>query len=57
MIQFAKSEKLINAANSGSHFMPTSMYDAREAMIPVFVYDRSGAHLNGAQNHNLYYQQ
>lgn len=57
MIQFAKPKKLVNAANPGSHFMSTSMYDAREAMIPGSVYDRSGAgQVNGAQNHNPYYQ-
>lgn len=56
MIQFAKPKKLINAANPGSHFMSTSMYDAREALIPGSVYDRSGSQLNGAQNHSPYYQ-
>lgn len=40
MIQFAKPKKLVNAANPGSHFMSTSMYDAREAIIPGSVYDR-----------------
>lgn len=56
MIQFAKPKKLVNAANPGSHFMSTSMYDAREALIPGSVYDRSGAQVNGAQSHNPYYQ-
>ncbi|PRD24814.1 UNVERIFIED_CONTAM: Regulator of nonsense transcripts 1 [Trichonephila clavipes] len=32
--------------SKGSHFMNTAMYDAREAMIPGSVYDRS-SHLNG----------
>ncbi|KZC14447.1 Regulator of nonsense transcripts 1 like protein [Dufourea novaeangliae] len=56
MIQFAKPKKLVNAANPGSHFMSTSMYDAREALIPGSVYDRSGTQVNGTQNHNPYYQ-
>ncbi|KOX79069.1 Regulator of nonsense transcripts 1 like protein [Melipona quadrifasciata] len=54
MIQFAKPKKLVNAANPGSHFMSTSMYDAREALIPGSVYDRSGTQVNGTQNHNPY---
>ncbi|XP_033232122.1 regulator of nonsense transcripts 1 [Belonocnema kinseyi] len=54
MIQFAKPKKLVNAANPGSHFMSTSMYDAREALIPGSVYDRSGGagQMNGTQNNN-----
>ncbi|XP_015126226.1 regulator of nonsense transcripts 1 homolog [Diachasma alloeum] len=56
MIQFAKPKKLINSANPGSHFMSTSMYDAREALIPGSVYDRSGGQMNGNQAHNPYYQ-
>lgn len=56
MIQFAKPKKLVNAANPGSHFMSTTMYDAREALIPGSVYDRSGTQVNGMQNHNPYYQ-
>ncbi|CAD6241281.1 GSCOCG00002614001-RA-CDS [Cotesia congregata] len=54
MIQFAKPKKLVNSANPGSHFMSTSMYDAREALIPGSVYDRTGQ-VNG-QSHNPYYQ-
>ncbi|KAF7991396.1 hypothetical protein HCN44_002958 [Aphidius gifuensis] len=49
MIQFAKPKKLINSANPGSHFMSTSMYDAREAMIPGSIYDRSGGVGGGGQ--------
>lgn len=56
MIQFAKPKKLVNASNPGSHFMTTSMYDAREALIPGSIYDRSGSQLNGNQQHNPYYQ-
>ncbi|XP_054714486.1 regulator of nonsense transcripts 1-like [Uloborus diversus] len=46
MIQFSKPRKLINTINPGTHFMNTAMYDAREAMIPGSVYDRS-SHMNG----------
>lgn len=40
LIQFAKPKKLTNSDNPGSHFMSTSMFDAREAMVPGSVYDR-----------------
>uniref|UniRef100_A0A646QDS3 DNA helicase n=1 Tax=Hemiscolopendra marginata TaxID=943146 RepID=A0A646QDS3_9MYRI len=46
MIQFSKPRKLINTINPGSHFMSTAMYDAREALIPGSVYDRS-SQVNG----------
>ncbi|PSN49697.1 Regulator of nonsense transcripts 1 [Blattella germanica] len=46
LIQFSKPKKLVNAANPGTHFMSTSVYDAREAMVPGSVYDRTG-HMNG----------
>lgn len=46
LIQFAKPKKLINADNPGSHFMTTTMIDAREAMVPGSVYDRNN-HMNG----------
>lgn len=49
LIQFAKPKKLINAENPGSHFMTTSMFDAREAMVPGSVYDRTNNNMNGAQ--------
>jgi len=41
LIQLSKPKQLVNAANPGSHFMTTHMYDAREALIPGSVYDRS----------------
>lgn len=47
MIQFAKPKKLTNSDNPGSHFMSTSMFDAREAMVPGSVYDRTSAAING----------
>ncbi|XP_054159255.1 regulator of nonsense transcripts 1-like isoform X2 [Oppia nitens] len=66
LIQFSKPRKMVNSLNPGSHFMSTAMFDAREAMIPGSVYDRSGngqhynnaMHLNsGANNsHNPYYR-
>lgn len=46
-MQFSKPKRLINATNPGSHFMNTAMYDAREAMVPGSMYDRSGQ-LNGS---------
>lgn len=49
LIQFAKPKKLINSDNPGSHFMTTTMIDAREALVPGSVYDRNG-HMNGAPN-------
>jgi regulator of nonsense transcripts 1 len=33
MIQFAKPKKIVNTFNPGQHFMSTTMYDAKEAMI------------------------
>ncbi|KAF5290885.1 hypothetical protein FQA39_LY14565 [Lamprigera yunnana] len=49
LIQFAKPKKLINSENPGSHFMTTSMFDAREAMVPGSVYDRNNLSANGGQ--------
>ncbi|KAF5270389.1 hypothetical protein FQR65_LT05577 [Abscondita terminalis] len=49
LIQFAKPKKLINSENPGSHFMTTSMFDAREAMVPGSVYDRNNVSMNGGQ--------
>ncbi|XP_023013225.1 regulator of nonsense transcripts 1 homolog [Leptinotarsa decemlineata] len=51
LIQFAKPKKLINAENPGSHFMTTSMFDAREAMVPGSVYDRTNQPMNGQFNY------
>ncbi|KAG5892657.1 hypothetical protein JTB14_025451 [Gonioctena quinquepunctata] len=51
LIQFAKPKKLINAENPGSHFMTTSMFDAREAMVPGSVYDRTSQPINGQFNY------
>lgn len=49
LIQFAKPKKLINSENPGSHFMSTSMFDAREALVPGSVYDRTNIPMNGGQ--------
>lgn len=53
MIQFSKPRKMVNAHNPGTHFMQTAIFDAREAIIPGSIYDRSGngqTHYNGALN-------
>jgi len=42
MMQFPKPKKPINSFNPGQHFMSTAVYDARQAMVPGSVYDRSG---------------
>lgn len=55
MIQFAKPKKLVNTANPGTHFMSTSMFDAREAMVPGSVYDRTG-HMNGVAGPSTFYR-
>ena len=47
MIQFSKPKKMINPLNPGSHFMSMTTFDAREAMIPGSIYDRSSA-MNGS---------
>ncbi|KAM4888073.1 regulator of nonsense transcripts 1 isoform 3-T3 [Thomomys bottae] len=41
LMQFSKPRKLVNTVNPGARFMTTAMYDAREAIIPGSVYDRS----------------
>ncbi|XP_061409775.1 regulator of nonsense transcripts 1 isoform X1 [Lethenteron reissneri] len=53
LMQFSKPRKLVNTVNPGGRFMSTAMYDAREAMIPGSVYDRSGP---GRAPHNSYFQ-
>lgn len=42
LIQFQKPKKLVNTLNMGAHFMSTMMADAREAIVPGSLYDRSG---------------
>jgi len=41
LMQFNKPRKLVNTLNPGSHFMNNTMFDAREAMAPGGLYDRS----------------
>ncbi|XP_055910009.1 regulator of nonsense transcripts 1 homolog [Eupeodes corollae] len=41
LIQFQKPKKLVNTMNIGAHFMSTMMCDAKEAMVPGSMYDRS----------------
>lgn len=41
MIQFSKPKKLTNPTNPGARFMSTTMFSAREALIPGGIYDRS----------------
>ncbi|XP_071965805.1 regulator of nonsense transcripts 1-like [Antedon mediterranea] len=53
-MQFSKPRKLVNPANPGGRFMSTAMFDAREALIPGSVYDRSGG-LNGPRVPNNFH--
>ena len=46
-MQFPKPRRIVNTANPGTHFMNTTTYDAREAMIPGSMYDRVGQ-VNGS---------
>jgi regulator of nonsense transcripts 1 len=41
MIQFSKPKKLTNPLNPGGRFMSTTMFSAREALIPGSAYDRN----------------
>ncbi|XP_074649914.1 regulator of nonsense transcripts 1-like [Tubulanus polymorphus] len=50
MIQFSKPRKLVNTANPGGRFMCTTMFDAREVLVPGSVYDRG--HMNGGGGPN-----
>ena len=34
MMQFSKPRKLVNTANPGGRFMSTTMFSAREVLIP-----------------------
>lgn len=52
-MQFSKPRKLVNTINPGARFMTTAMYDAREAIIPGSVYDRSG---QAGRPSNMYFQ-
>uniref|UniRef100_A0A8C3LHU6 UPF1 RNA helicase and ATPase n=1 Tax=Chrysolophus pictus TaxID=9089 RepID=A0A8C3LHU6_CHRPC len=52
LMQFSKPRKLVNTINPGARFMTTAMYDAREAIIPGSVYDRSSQ----GRPSNMYFQ-
>jgi len=41
LIQLPKLKQLESTTNPGSYFMTTQMYNAREALKPGSVYDRS----------------
>ncbi|XP_043910761.1 regulator of nonsense transcripts 1 [Protopterus annectens] len=52
LMQFSKPRKLVNTINPGGRFMSNAMYDAREAIIPGSVYDRSSQ----GRPSNMYFQ-
>ncbi|XP_048583576.1 regulator of nonsense transcripts 1 [Nematostella vectensis] len=56
MIQFSKPRKLVNRTNPGGRFMSTTMFDAREALIPGGVYDRQIPRMDPAAFHDNYYR-
>ena len=48
LIQFAKPRSLVNTSNPGGRYMSTTMFDAREVLIPGSAYDRTnGSQTNG----------
>ena len=53
MMQFSKPRKLVITANPGGRFMSSTMFSAREVLIPGSAYDRSGAappaNMNGGE--------
>ena len=53
LIQFQKPKKLVNAINMGAHFMSNMVADAREAMVPGSIYDRSGSFGNYGTPNNF----
>ncbi|XP_014273194.1 regulator of nonsense transcripts 1 isoform X1 [Halyomorpha halys] len=50
-IQFSKPKQIVNTTNPGTHFMSTTIYDAREAIVPGSIYDRS----SGTNNASHYF--
>jgi len=46
LMQFSKPRKLTNVLNPGGRYMSTTMWDAREALIPGGAYDRA-SNFNG----------
>lgn len=55
MMQFSKPRKLINTANPGGRFMSSTMFNAREVLIPGSAYDRSGAQPAASLSANPFY--
>jgi regulator of nonsense transcripts 1 len=50
-IQFTKPRKLVNATNPGGRYMSTTMFDAREVLVPGGAYDRrGGTNINSSVN-------
>lgn len=49
---FQSSATIYHCALQGGRFMSTAMYDAREALIPGSVYDRSN---NGEQTESFFF--
>lgn len=47
MIQFSKPKKLTNNLNPGARFMNTTMFSAREAIVPGSIYDRTKLQATG----------
>lgn len=43
LIQFHKPKKIVNTMNIGSHFMTNAMYDAREALAPGSMYEKTSS--------------
>lgn len=41
LIQFQKPKKIVNTLNPGTHFMSNVMYDAKEAMMPGSLYEKT----------------
>ncbi|XP_031564537.1 regulator of nonsense transcripts 1-like [Actinia tenebrosa] len=56
VIQFSKPRKLVNRTNPGGRFMTTTMFDAREALIPGGVYDRQMPRMDHNAFHDQYYR-
>lgn len=54
-MQFSKPRKLINTANPGGRFMSSSMFNAREVLIPGSAYDRSGAQPQSSLNGGTFF--
>lgn len=64
MIQFAKPKKIVNTFNPGQHFMSTTMFDAKEAMVgrgaggsggpPFYGNERGNAMMGGPNQWDMF---